>query len=225
MSDGCVEEKGEVRTTQVCRECLIVFSRYPEPGKTKTRTIPALGAEGAAELQRQMTEHTLAQVEKMQGNRAVEVHFSGGDRQQMAAWLGGDRVYRQQHPGNLGERLTAAFQGAFAARMTGVIAIGIDCPDLSAALLDEAFTALTESDVVLGPARDGGYYLIGMRRFVPALFQEIHWGTATVFEQTRAIAHQLNLTSRDLPILSDVDEPGDLAIWENCKARIDSSDG
>lgn len=199
------------------RECSIVFSRYPEPGKTKTRLIPALGAEGAAELQRQMTEHTLAQTEKMRGNRAVEIHFSGGDRQQMAAWLGGDRVYREQHPGDLGERLIAAFQSAFAAGRARVVAIGIDCPDLTAALLDEAFAALTTDDLVLGPAQDGGYYLIGLRRLVPELFQAINWGTEEVLEKTVAIARRLNLTLTHLPVLSDVDYPEDLAIWENRK--------
>lgn len=194
------------------KECLIIFTRYPEPGKTKTRMIPALGAEGAAKLQRRMTEATLAQAQKLQTSRpvAVEVHFAGGDRQLMQAWLGSDLTCCPQGEGDLGQRLASAFQASFAGGMTGVVTIGIDCPDLDAGILAEAFEKLKTFDLVLGPAQDGGYYLIGLRRLVPELFVGIDWGTSQVRQQTVDMAETLDLAIAFLPLLNDIDRPEDL---------------
>ncbi len=199
--------------TQAARERLIVFTRYPEPGKAKTRLIPVLGPEGAAKLQRQMTEHTLAQVKELQTSRplSVEVHFAGSNPQQMQAWLGSDVVYRQQSQGDLGMRMAGAFEASFTAGMTGVVIIGTDCPDLNDQLMVEAFQALEENDLVLGPAQDGGYYLIGLRRLIPELFVGVSWGTSQVRQQTVEIAQRFDLAIAYLPLLNDIDRPEDLS--------------
>lgn len=193
-------------------ECLIIFSRYPEPGKTKTRLIPALGAEGAAVLQRQMTEHTFAQVKELQGVRlvSVEVYFVGGNQHLMQRWLGTSVIYRQQAEGDLGRRMAIAFQTASEAGYERIVIIGTDCPDLNAQLMVKAFQSLEQHDLVLGPAQDGGYYLIGLRRLIPELFTGISWSTAEVLQQTTSIAQKLKLAVTFLPILSDVDRPEDL---------------
>lgn len=193
-------------------ECLIIFTRYPEPGKTKTRLIPALGAEGAATLQRQMTEHTLAQVKELQAKRlvSVEVYFVGGNQQLMQSWLGTSVIYRQQGDGDLGRRMAIAFQTALEAGKQRVVVIGTDCPDLKAELMVKAFHALEQHDLVLGPAQDGGYYLIGLCRLIPELFTGISWSTAEVLQQTMSIAQRLELAVAYLPRLSDVDRPEDL---------------
>ena len=193
-------------------ECLIIFTRYPEPGKTKTRLIPALGAEGAATLQRQMTEHTLAQVKELQAKRlvSVEVYFVGGNQQLMQSWLGTSVIYRQQGDGDLGRRMAIAFQTALEAGKQRVVVIGTDCPDLKAELMVKAFHALEQHDLVLGPAQDGGYYLIGLCRLIPELFTGIRWSTAEVLQQTMSIAQRLELAVAYLPRLSDVDRPEDL---------------
>lgn len=194
---------------------LIIFSRYPEPGKTKTRMIPALGAQGAAQLQRHMTEHTVAQARELQKYAGVtaEVHFAGGNEQLMQTWLGIDFVYKPQNSGNLGQRMASAYQDAFASGAQKVIMIGIDCPGVNAQLLSQGFTMLEQNDLVLGPAADGGYYLIGLRHFSTQLFQGISWGSGQVLQQTVAIAQQLNLQFTYLPVLEDVDRPEDLAVW------------
>lgn len=199
---------------------LILFTRYPEPGKAKTRLISALGAAGAAALHQQMVEHTLAQVRSLRSQRdiAVEVRFAGGNVALMQEWLGQAWDYQPQGTGDLGDRLAAAAQAAFAAGSTAVVMIGSDCPGLDASLLDRAFAALQQHDLVLGPATDGGYYLIGLRRFAPDLFQGIAWSTAAVLRQTVAIATQLNLRTAYLPALSDVDCPADLVIWQQANA-------
>ena len=199
------------------RERLIIFTRYPEPGKTKTRLIPVLGEEGAATLQRQMTEHKLAEVRKLQAFHplSLEVHFAGGNEQLMQDWLGSNIIYRRQSEGDIGCRMASAFQASFGAGMNRVVLIGSDCPDLNAYLLAQAFQALEQHDLVLGPAQDGGYYLIGLHQLFPELFTGISWSTAEVLQQTQSIAKRLELAVAYLPLLSDIDRPEDLSVWNS----------
>jgi rSAM/selenodomain-associated transferase 1 len=110
--------------------------------------------------------------------------------------------------------MASAFQASFAAGMTAGVLIGSDCPELNAPLMAEAFQLLRQHDLVLGPALDGGYYLIGVRRLIPELFTGIPWSTAEVLQQTLSIAQQLGLTVAKLPLLSDVDRPEDLSVWK-----------
>ncbi|MBF2027495.1 MAG: TIGR04282 family arsenosugar biosynthesis glycosyltransferase [Oscillatoriales cyanobacterium C42_A2020_001] len=204
---------------------LIVFTRYPEPGNAKTRLIPALGEEGAAMLSRQMTEHTLRQVRSLQQQLsiAVEIRFAGGTIERMQQWLGQDWTYTPQGEGDLGDRLTRSLQTAFAGGIQQAIVIGTDCPELDSQQLREAFQALEQSPLVLGPANDGGYYLIGMNRFIPELFANIAWSTSTVLQQTLEIAKTLKIAIAQLPMLSDVDYPEDLAVWFGCHNRVNST--
>ena len=197
-------------------ESLIIFSRYPEPGKTKTRMIPALGATGAAELQRQMTEHTLNNAQQLLSSRdlTIEVHFTGGSQQLMTAWLGRNLHYVPQVSGDLGQKMRSAFDRAFNMGNQRVLIIGIDCPGIDQVILNEAFNSLQNHDLVLGIAEDGGYYLIGLNRPVPQLFHNITWGTDQVLNQTKNIAQQLKLDIHYLTTLSDVDRPEDLVTWQ-----------
>ncbi|NJL36420.1 MAG: glycosyltransferase [Leptolyngbyaceae cyanobacterium SM1_4_3] len=215
---------------KLAEEHLIVFTRYPEVGKTKTRLILALGAEGAAMLQRQMTEFTLKQVAQLADQQnskrdrashsppSVEIRFAGGDRTLMQDWLGSRWLYQPQATGDLGERMCQAFQFAFETGSKRVVTIGIDCPELDAATLAQAFQALQNHDLVLGPATDGGYYLIGLCSLIPELFRGIDWGTDQVFQQTVAVAEAKDLAIATLLPLTDVDRPEDLPIWEATQA-------
>ncbi len=198
------------------RERLIIFTRYPKPGKTKTRMIPILGPEGAASLQGEMTEFTLKQGQKVQHTRglSLEVHFAGGNWKSMENWLGSDLVYHQQSEGDLGERMDSAFTLSFHEGMTKVVIIGIDCPGVNSSILAQAFDSLSEYDLVLGPAKDGGYYLIGLKCSVPELFRGVTWGTSAVLAQTIQMAEKLGLSFSYLDLLADVDRPEDLPIWE-----------
>lgn len=203
--------------------CLIIFTRYPELGKAKTRLIPALGATGATELHRQMAEHTLAQVRDLRSRLpvAIEIQFTGSEQSQMSAWLGADLEYRQQGRGDLGDRLSQAVVSAFDRGYQSVVIIGTDCPDLDASILEMAFQQLQHHDLVLGAAADGGYYLMGLRRYYPELFQEIAWSSDRVLAQTCTIAQQLGLqVSSNLPVLRDVDYPEDLAVWQRATIKI-----
>ena len=197
-------------------ETLIIFSRYPEAGKTKTRMIPALGAVGAAELQRAMTEHTLKTAANLASDRqtAIAIQFAGGNIDSMRSWLGQDWKYQPQAAGDLGVKMRSAFETAFARGKQRVVIIGIDCPDLDRYILAQAFDSLRHNDLVLGVAEDGGYYLIGLNRPQPQLFEHITWGTELVLQQTKDIAQQSNLKVDYLTSLADVDRPEDLKIWQ-----------
>lgn len=201
------------------RESIGVFAKYPEPGRAKTRLIPALGPQGAASLHEQLVRHTLNSVGALLALRDVDAQIwtAGADPSAFADRFGTPLPCVAQEEGDLGQRMLAAFRGMLRASRSGVL-IGTDCPDLSAGLLTLAFEALHTADVVLGPASDGGYYLIGLNRPVPALFENIEWSTSSVLAKTLERASALGLTVRLLPTLSDVDEPHDLAVWERVRA-------
>jgi uncharacterized protein len=205
-----------LKSPEFSQQHLIIFTRYPEPGKTKTRLIPALGTLGAANLQREMTEYTISQVKELQTTVSIswEVRFAGGDWQLMEDWLGFGLVYQSQGGGDLGSRMARSLFDAFQRSAEKVIIIGTDCPGVNSQILIQAFEQLHTCDLVLGPAIDGGYYLIGLRRFIPELFANIDWGTSQVLQQTVDIAEALNISYMFLPPLADVDRPEDLLIWE-----------
>jgi rSAM/selenodomain-associated transferase 2/rSAM/selenodomain-associated transferase 1 len=197
---------------------LIIFTRHPEPGKTKTRLIPVLGIQGAVGLHRQMIDHTLTWARQLKNSSGVslEVRYEGGDERRVRKWLGPDIPCCPQVNGDLGARMSQAFNEAFSAGIGRVIIVGTDIPGLSGGLVQTACEALKENDVVLGPAKDGGYYLIGLRKPMPQLFGGIPWGTGEVLPKTLGIAADLKLQVFLLEPLDDVDRPEDLGIWEKC---------
>ncbi|MEM6253496.1 MAG: TIGR04282 family arsenosugar biosynthesis glycosyltransferase [Cyanobacteria bacterium P01_D01_bin.156] len=192
----------------------MLFTRYPEAGNTKTRLIPHLGPARAAELQRWMTTMMTREMATLSSEIDQQIHFSGGCLAQMQSWLGRRFTYLPQFGGSLGNRLHQAFMGNFHSGVEAAVAIGSDCPDLSHRHLEQALRQLQSHDLVLGPAADGGYYLIGLSRPQPKLFENIPWGTGEVFERTVAIANTLNLSIATLEQLRDVDRPEDLEILD-----------
>ncbi len=188
---------------------LIIFTRYPVSGQAKTRLIPALGADGAAALQRRMTQHTLSLAKTC--DCRLQIRFCGGNLAQMRSWLGPHLDYQLQGEGDLGERMAQAFRAGFDQGDQQIVIIGTDCPWIDRQTIAAAFAALTSHDLVLGPATDGGYYLIGLRKLVPELFQAIPWSTATVCAKTVEIAQAVGISCTLLPALSDIDRPEDLA--------------
>jgi rSAM/selenodomain-associated transferase 2/rSAM/selenodomain-associated transferase 1 len=199
------------------KRLLIVFTRYPRPGQTKTRLTPALGPAGAAELQRKMTGHTVLMARQTASrSRAtdLEIDYTGGSERRMRRWLGLGTSYVPQSDGDLGQRMSRAFLDGFQSERERIVIIGTDCPGLTPELVERAFEALGRHGLVLGPASDGGYYLIGLRRHVPELFRDIPWGTGNVLRSTLAAAESRNLSVEWLPPLTDVDRPEDLPTWE-----------
>ena len=195
---------------------VVLFTRYPTPGRTKTRLISTLGAEGAARLQREMTELIVTRLRPaaIQGRFRFTACHAGASHRTMRRWLGRGLAYEAQTGGELGERMTRAVQARFDQGANKVVLIGADCPGISVSLLEQAFAALDRRPVVFGPAHDGGYYLVGLNRPCHELFQNIPWGGETVLRDSLARARQLGLAPALLSPLPDIDRRGDLAHWE-----------
>ena len=186
------------------RPRLVLFARYPTPGRAKTRLIPALGAEGAAELHRRLTERTLATLRAT--GLAVEVRTTGAPATAFRRWLG-DVDCVPQGSGHLGLRMRRA------AAQAPAILVGADLPDLKPRHLHAAAEALATTPVAIGPAIDGGYYLIGVARPLPWLFAPMAWGTGVVRATTLDRLARRNIASAVLEPLSDLDTPEDLMRW------------
>ncbi len=222
--EDAIESFDESRCPMGKAKRLIVFARHPEIGKVKTRLIPALGAEAAAKTHFVLAKNTLATARQLMVNSEVdlEVRVTGNKNHSFAACIGNEVAVRSQPNGDLGERLQEAARAAFQEGVKRLVFVGTDCPDLSEPLLEEAFAKLDQTDLVLGPAFDGGYYLIGMGKFLPSLFQDIAWGSERVLEQTLSKAKQLQLRVSQLPPLSDVDYPEDLILCRNRNASFEN---
>ncbi|GAC1468967.1 MAG: hypothetical protein NVSMB9_12200 [Isosphaeraceae bacterium] len=208
---------------------LIVFTRFPEPGKAKTRLIAHLGAAGAADLQRRLTAHTLASALVLleRAGVGIEVRFDGGSETAMRAYFGDGVSYRPQGAGDLGERMARSVAVALNEGASRVVLIGSDCPGITPDLLERAFTSLVEDPdrVVLGPALDGGYYLIGLGRERPELFREISWGSDRVLNQTETVARSAGIPLVFLEPLADVDRPEDLHVWDSIRDKARANPG
>lgn len=190
---------------------LIVFAREPVPGRVKTRLIPALGPEGAARLYRALLHLALEAAAGVPGVGrelwCVGAPPDHGVCSGLAERYGLE--LRHQPAGDLGERMGTALAEALTHSERAVL-IGSDCPEYTPAYLTSAFAALDGEDVVLGPAADGGYVLIGLRRPAPALFADMPWGTGLVLKRTRTALLGLGWPWAELPTLRDLDEPEDL---------------
>jgi rSAM/selenodomain-associated transferase 2/rSAM/selenodomain-associated transferase 1 len=190
---------------------LILFTRYPVPGKVKTRLIPEMGAAGAADIHRKLTEKTFTACKKVSSRAGIqlEVCFQGGDPVRMRQWLGPGPVFCPQTRGDLGDRMKAAFDRAFQDGCHGVVLLGSDIPALEIRHLEQAFQVLKRYDLVLGPSTDGGYWLMGLSS--PAgLFEGISWGQTSVLEETLSLAREKGLRAAFLDRLTDVDTFRDL---------------
>jgi len=189
---------------------LVLVSRYPRPGSAKTRLIPALGPEGAAAVQRQLAEATVAMLRTLPPDITLDIYFADANLRQMRQWLGEDLHYSEQPAGPLGDKLAAKAAASLRAQEDRLVFIGTDCPALCADDLIEAFTLLDRCDVVIGPALDGGYYLLGLARFIPQLFVGIPWGGEGVFAATLTTCRTLGLRVEELLPKADIDRPEDL---------------
>ncbi|PSB37316.1 TIGR04282 family arsenosugar biosynthesis glycosyltransferase [Aphanothece minutissima] len=197
---------------------LVMLARWPAPGRCKSRLVPGVGTGRAAAIQARLTQHGLAAAAEarraMAGLRLV-LATSGLGAGAAARWgrrLGVDRVV-DQGPGSLGLRMQRQMRRGWREGAAAVVLIGSDLPELAADDLLAAFGALEHNDLVLGPAGDGGYWLIGRRRATPQVFSGIDWGSDRVLEQTLQQAHRAGLGTTLLAERHDLDRPADLDRW------------
>lgn len=189
------------------KDHLIIFVRNPVKGKVKTRLAATLGDEKTLAIYLKLLDHTQKIALDLQCDRSV---FCDEQPALGPEWKTDDFFITIQRGNDLGERMSNAFKEVFEEGATSMIIIGSDCPGLKSKIIDEGFKQLKEFDLVIGPAKDGGYYLLGMNRPILQLFEDMKWSTTSVFDETMIVASQLGLSVYKLPVLADIDEEKDL---------------
>ncbi|WP_456413531.1 TIGR04282 family arsenosugar biosynthesis glycosyltransferase [Thiolapillus sp.] len=195
---------------------IMVFARAPLPGAAKTRLIPALGADGAARLHAFLVERTLTRVcEAAPGNTtlwgtpSIQHPFFQYCRNRYSIDL------HEQQGNDLGARMQHAFSSALQRRSWAIL-LGTDCPDLDSSHLAQAISAMQDgSEAVVGPAFDGGYYLLGLRQPAPTLFENMPWGSSEVLGLTLQRLHSLGRQPVYMPWRQDLDRPSDLQCFDD----------
>jgi rSAM/selenodomain-associated transferase 1 len=192
---------------QQSSEVLLIFVKNSVKGQVKTRLARSLGESKALEIYRKLLQVT----KKVTASLSVvkQVWYSDSIIEH-DIWDKEHYTKFKQQGQNLGTRMSRAFQQSFKQNYTKVVIIGSDCADLNDSHLNEAFQALDTHDVVIGPAEDGGYYLLGMTHFIPDLFEDIPWSQPTVYETTIRKLMNLSKSFHLLPALNDIDDLDDL---------------
>ncbi|MGB0185297.1 MAG: TIGR04282 family arsenosugar biosynthesis glycosyltransferase [Flavobacteriaceae bacterium] len=184
---------------------IIIFARNPKLGKVKTRLAKTIGDFAALETYKILMKHTANVVEKSNAEKIV-FYSEYIDHNDVWAKIKCKKV--KQSEGDLGEKMQTAFEYAFELGYKKIVIIGSDVYSLKTEHIDSAFTQLETHDVVIGPAHDGGYYLLGLNFIIPELFEQKKWGTSSVLKNTLADLNELNVTL--LEPLNDIDTYEDL---------------
>lgn len=196
---------------------LIIFVKNKIAGKVKTRLAAGIGPEKAMEVYDQLLDHTHKTTRCLACDKIV--YFSEKIEND-SIWGDGNYQLSQQSGPELGQRMLNAFNARFAQGAEKVIIIGSDTFEISEDILKEAFRALDRKDVVIGPAKDGGYYLLGMKELQPELFHNKAWSTESVCSQTIEDLKRLNLSYSLLPILNDIDHKEDWLAYQQKRMGV-----
>lgn len=189
------------------KNAILLFIKNPELGKVKTRLAKTIGNERALEIYKKLLTHTQSIASPIDADK---FGFYSDTINNDDQWSAADYYKKLQFNGDLGQRMAAAFQEVFSLGYQSVCIIGSDCFELTSAIICDAFSKLENHDVVIGPAYDGGYYLLGMILFHETLFQNKSWSTDTVFPDTINDFEKLAVTEYHLEKLSDIDEEKNL---------------
>lgn len=200
------------------RKLLIVFTKNLELGKVKTRLAASIGDEAALKVYQQLVDIT--ERETLQVNN-VDLHIYYTDRIDENHWLG--KAKFTQVEGDLGAKMRQAYEHAFALGFDQVIGIGSDLPEISSTIINQAFQQLANNDTVFGPAKDGGYYLLGMNTFQASIFENKPWSTESLLKVTVEELEDKGCSTALLGELNDVDTLEDLKAYSiNSYGTLDS---
>lgn len=196
------------------QNALLVFTKNAEPGKVKTRLASSIGDEQALEVYKELLTHTLQVTKPATANKYV---FYSTKIEDNDNWQRNNFIQHLQNGHSLGERMSNAFQKVFELNNKKGVMVGTDCFDLTTNIIESAFDALDENDVVIGPALDGGYYLLAMKQHQKMLFENIEWSTGSVLADTLDVCKRNDLKYSLLPALSDIDTVSDLKDYNKKK--------
>ena len=211
------------------RPAILMFAKQPVPGQVKTRLTTSLSPIAAANVHAACCRAMWRRLTRAERSWTPILTYAPDDAGDAMASLlpgaGSGYALWPQGQGDLGDRLARGFQRAFSEGFGPVLAVGTDSPTVSAEALQRAIDSLGRADVCIGPTEDGGYYLLGMNRFTPALLADIAWSTEQVYPQTLARASAVNLAVEPLPMGYDVDTPADLSrLVDELRRSGDNSD-
>lgn len=197
---------------------LILFLKYPEKGKVKTRLAKDIGNEKALLIYKKSVSKLLNQLDS--NNYDISIYYCPENKNdEVKKWINlPDIKYLAQSGDDLGIRMLNAFKDSISLKYAKTVIIGTDCLEITNSLLSQSFDLLDDSDLVLGPATDGGYYLMGLKAVVETIFQDIHWSTEKVLKQTIKKAKEIKLSYKFLDFNNDIDNIHDL---NNYKYLID----
>jgi rSAM/selenodomain-associated transferase 1 len=190
------------------KNAVIIFTKNPEAGKVKTRLAATIGNDAALSVYVQLLSRTVSITNQLPVDKFV---FYSNHIMQEDIWNNNHFFKQVQSGHDLGERMKNAFTDIFKKDYEKIVIIGTDCPDLNPNIILNAFARLDFHDVVIGPAEDGGYYLLGMKQIHPQLFENISWSTDAVLSETQIKCDDLQLDYHLLPMLKDIDEEKDLS--------------
>lgn len=188
------------------KQAIIIFVRKPELGKVKTRLAASVGQEKALEIYKELLQHTHNAVLNVAADKFI---FYTEAAEENDLWSEKDFIKKTQAFGDLGHKMKTAFAEVFVAGYEKVVIIGSDCLQLTEEIIIEAFEKLSTHEAVIGPANDGGYYLLGMKKLLPFLFENIEWSTEQVYSQTTDSLLQRNISFATLITLIDIDTEED----------------
>lgn len=186
---------------------LLIFVRKPELGRVKTRLARTVGDHRALQIYRKLLDHTRWVAKQVRSDRQV---WYAGTPDPSDAWKPPHFSRHRQPEGSLGEKMHSAFDHGFREGYRRIVIVGSDCPSLLPAHVDTAFRHLGDHDVVLGPSEDGGYYLLGLKRSRPELFEGMPWSRPELYSSTLEVIGRNSLRLAELEALNDIDTAGDL---------------
>ena len=195
------------------RQRLSIFVRAPQLGRFKTRLAATLGAEAALHIYQRLLKVLFSRLASLEPASIEIRHTPDNAKAILNPWIRPGWTLRPQGDGALGDRLARCMNDALNEGIERLVIIGSDCPDITASDIHSAWQSLEQADLVLGPAEDGGYWAIGLRKRLPEVFEGIEWSTASVLEQTLRQARIAGRQVAHLRPLSDVDTEKDWRAW------------
>lgn len=222
-----LENKYYHRKQKQINASIILFVKYPVKGNVKTRLAKTIGDEKAVRLYKKLAENILASISNLKNSYKYIFYSEKEEKELVRSWIRKNYFYAAQEGDDLGERMKNAFRLVFSQGANKAIIIGTDIPDLTKETIQDAIDKLDENEIVIGPSPDGGYYLLGMKKYMPFLFDNIIYSTNSVLKDTIGKIKENKLSYHILQTLEDIDTEEELKEWlkigKNKSLRLETS--